>query len=261
MPELPEVETFRKYFIRTSLNKNIKKVEVLEDKILSEIAKDLLVKKLRNRTFINAYRHGKYLFSRTNNHYYVVFHFGMTGRFKYLKTLDNIPRHSRLIIHFTDSALFYICMRKLGKVTVTDSKKKFITKKKLGPDALTISLDNFISLTANKRAMIKKVLMDQSFIAGIGNIYSDEILFQAKIHPGEKWDKLSKKDLRMLHESIIGVLTTATDNEASTERFPDNWLIPHRSKNGKCPECGRNIKMFKISNRSTYFCPSCQNKY
>jgi formamidopyrimidine-DNA glycosylase len=102
--------------------------------------------------------------------------------------------------------------------------------------------------------------MNQHIIAGIGNIYSDEILFQAEINPNTNINKLNEKSLKKLFEKMKNVLRTAIDRKANFEDFPNNYLIPHRSKGGKCPKGDNDLQIIKISGRTSYFCPKHQKE-
>jgi formamidopyrimidine-DNA glycosylase len=109
---------------------------------------------------------------------------------------------------------------------------------------------------------VKSVLMDQALIAGIGNIYADEILFQARLHPKAPVTSLGERERALLFEQIKAVLTTAIDCGAGAEqlleRLPDDYLLPQREKDGKCPRCGAKIATLKAAGRTAYFCPRCQ---
>ncbi|MBD3296998.1 MAG: DNA-formamidopyrimidine glycosylase, partial [Candidatus Omnitrophica bacterium] len=125
-------------------------------------------------------------------------------------------------------------------------------------DALEISRTEFEDRIEKKNGSIKSALMDQKLMAGVGNIYADEILFQSHIEPGRKVPDLSEKDMRTIYRNMGRVLKKAVEKKADPEKFPRSWLIPSRDKGGKCPRCGGGLKKKKISGRSTYFCPGCQ---
>ena len=108
--------------------------------------------------------------------------------------------------------------------------------------------------------MIKSRLMDQHIIAGIGNIYSDEILFQARVHPRTATDELDEEALRTVFDKMKTILKTAIDYDAEPSHFPDDFIIPRRHEDGECPVCGDNVERVKVSGRSAYFCPRCQEE-
>lgn len=195
MPELPDVESFRLIFENSSLNKKVEEVEVKDSYIVKEINSEELKDRLNNESFECTTRRGKYFFAQNTNRDWLVVHFGMTGRFTYVEdSSKDSPEHTRLIIYFADSFLAFVCTRKLGKVTVVDSKDSFIKDKDLGPDALSVDWDTFYQKVKDRKAMIKSVLMNQSIIAGIGNIYADEVCFQSRIHPRTKTTEFNKKN-------------------------------------------------------------------
>jgi formamidopyrimidine-DNA glycosylase len=261
MPELPDVENFRRIFYHTSLNKKVIEVKELDTQVVSGISIKSLKGILKGSRFITTNRYGKYLFVKTDRNNWLVLHFGMTGRFIYQKNKNNIPDHTRAYFEFEESAIAYICVRKFGKIFLVDSKDQFIKQKNLGPDALDMKLETFMEKIKSKKK-IKSALLDQSVIAGIGNIYSDEILFQSGVHPKTNADKLDHKAVKRIYSNISKILKIAIDKKVDIDKFPDSWIVHKREKNTLCPgNCKGKIKRIKINNRSTYFCPSCQKLY
>lgn len=258
MPELPDVETFRRYFNRTALHNKIQDVTVNSKKVLDDISEQSLKKKLTGRTFESTDRRGKYLFAVMDNDKALVFHFGMTGYFEYYKD-DKDLKHDRVIIDFENGYhLAFVCQRMLGKVTEVDSVEEFAADNDIGPDALSVDINWFTEHFGRKRGSLKSAFMDQSLMAGLGNIYTDEVLFHAKYHPKQPVNKLDKNDLETLFETMKEVLDKAIDKQADPDQMPDSFLLPHRGTSDSCPRCGGDIKKQKISGRSAYFCPSCQ---
>jgi len=198
MPELPEVEVFRQYMNSTSLHKKISNVEVKSKTILGKVSLHSLRTRLKDHQFISTTGYGKYLFAKTDNEDFLVIHFGMTGFLKYYKNSDEATKHIRLLIKFNNGYnLVFDDVRKLGRVYLVDNYKQFIKKKKLGIDPIRgkINFSAFKKIINGRKGSVKSVLMNQQIFAGIGNIYSDEILFQAKINPKSAFDKLKKKNL------------------------------------------------------------------
>jgi len=260
MPELPDVEVLRQHFYHSSLNKKIINIKKIESSLLEGIDKKSFIDKLKGSNFTATARHGKYFFALTDKNIWLVLHFGMTGNFIYQRKKTEIPEHTRAYFEFSNSSISYICVRKLGMISLVSSKEEFINKKKLGPDAINISKKEFMKRIKNAK-MIKSGLMDQKSIAGIGNIYADEILFQSKIHPKTKADKLDDRALEKLYENIQKVLKTAIDKKVNVDEFPSSWLIHKREENEKCPgKYKGRVKKTKVNNRSAYYCPSCQKK-
>ncbi|MBD3193827.1 MAG: Fpg/Nei family DNA glycosylase [Candidatus Lokiarchaeota archaeon] len=261
MPELPDVETYKRYIDSTSLHKKITKVNDIHNKILENISKNELKKVLVHNELIETARHGKYLFLRITDDHWLVIHFGMTGYVKYFKDIDDKPSHTRLLIKFeNDFYLAFHNQRLLGKIGFTNDIKNYINKKKLGVDALDISRSLFQQLLDNKRGMIKSALMDQSMIAGIGNIYADEILFQSGIHPKTKIHKLTDNDLERVYRNMQEILDVAIKAKVNTNEFPRTYIIPNREKDGMCPKGEEKLETVKVNGRTTYFCPVHQKK-
>jgi len=261
MPELPEVESFGKYLVKTSLNKEIKKVKIESPQLLQNIDINVFNKKIKGKCFLNVKRHGKYLFVLLNNNSWLVLHFGMTGSLKFYK--DNAKKllYSRVIFDFDDgSHLAFIDPRKFGKIHFTQKIDDFINYKKLGPDAFDINLKTFKNLYSKRRGASKTALMNQNVMSGVGNIYSDEILYHAHVHPKTSFLNLSDGKLNEIFKIMKNVLKIAIDRDLKGENLPDSFIIPHRIKNGECPESKTKLKTIKISGRTSYYCPVCQKE-
>lgn len=263
MPELPDVEVFKRYFDSTSLHKKIKDVEVHTRAILENISPQRLESSIKGHRFKSTRRHGKYLFAEVTGGNILALHFGMTGFLKYFKDPETDTPHDRLLIRFSNGYhLAYDCQRKLGMITVIDDLHDFIKKKNLGPDAMDpkFDFDAFEEVLAASRGMVKSSLMNQNLIAGIGNVYSDEILFQAGVHPKTTSKDLSKKAKKKLFSTMKRVLKTVINNKAHPEDFPSTYLTPHRNKGADCPKCDGSLKTAKVSGRTSYYCDNCQQR-
>ncbi len=264
MPELPDVEVFRRYLESNALDQEIKDVEVRgAERILKKTSPEGLKSRLVGRKFYFTRRHGKHLFAGLTSDGWVMMHFGMTGFLKYFKNEEEAPGHIRVLYKFTNGyKLAYDCQRKLGQLQLVNNTDNFVKKKGLGPDAMSVELDfeSFKESLKGSRAMIKSALMNQELIAGIGNIYSDEILFKTGIHPKLRAKDLSKEELRKVFSAIPVILDEAIESEVDLERMPSNFLITHRKEGGECPKCGGEIEKIKVSGRSSYVCPVCQEK-
>lgn len=263
MPELPDVENYCQYLKRHGLHKKIEGVTVAAPKILEGTTPQRLARALEGRTLVRARRHGKHLFAEIDDGRWLAFHFGMTGRLEHFKDGERDPDYDRLRLDFTDGEhLTYVNARMLGRVQLIDDVDAFIRSKKLGPDAVSVDEKTFRERLREKRGAIKPALMDQTLFAGIGNIYSDEILFQAKIHPRTAISDLDDESLRQLYRTMRRVLETAVAKGAGAEdverRVPKGWLLPRRRRGGECPRCGGKIGTLKMQTRTAYFCPSCQ---
>ncbi|MBY9014158.1 MAG: DNA-formamidopyrimidine glycosylase [Candidatus Lokiarchaeota archaeon] len=257
MPELPEVETFKRYLDKTSLKLLINKVQILDERILKTEENDLN-KLLKGRKFESTIRHGKYLLVYLKPGY-LILHFGMSGDLEYYDSKEEPPKFSKVIFHFNNGYnLAYISIRMFGKVSIANSIEEFIEYKKLGPDAYKMSLEEFQEAVQRRKAIAKNALLNQSFIAGVGNIYSDEILFRTRIHPKTNINTLSEGKVKELYRNIKDVLEFGIKKKGDLSTYPNEFLIPHRKKEEKCPTCNSDITRFEISGRHGFFCPSCQ---
>ncbi|WP_424494524.1 zinc finger domain-containing protein [Salinimicrobium sp. GXAS 041] len=152
------------------------------------------------------------------------------------------------------------CRRKLGKIYLTTGVDVFAKEHSLGKDALELRKEEFDNLLEEKRGSIKGALTDQHLISGIGNVYADEILFQCEIHPKSKTEKLAKKENSGIYSKMRTVLKTAIKNEGQRSQLPNTYLTPQRKEGAQCPKCSGKVEKIKVSGRSTYFCPKCQEE-
>ncbi|MFP4477225.1 MAG: Fpg/Nei family DNA glycosylase [Desulfatibacillaceae bacterium] len=259
MPELPDVETYRKYLEATALHKAIVKVSVETD-LLAGVSEKELSKTLNNAKLENTRRHGKHLFIRTSKGPWVGLHFGMTGFLKYYEKPEEKPEHVRLLLAFSNGyRLAYDCQRKLGAIRIIDDPDEFIEDNDLGPDALADDMDfeTFRDIIRGSRGYIKSTLMSQKDIAGLGNVWSDEILYQAGIHPKKKIGQLDDGQLRKLYDTMLDVLDKGIRAGGDTAKMPDGFLTPLRGTDSECP-CGGKVEKISVSGRNAVYCPRCQ---
>ena len=263
MPELPDVEVFRRYFEDTSLRQKIKSAKISDTRILEDISRPKLERALKNHKFTTTHRHGKYLLAKMENDTWLMLHFGMTGYLSYLEKKDEEPRHTRLLVTFTNGKrIAYVNQRIFGKLGLVQDMEKFIAEKSLGPDPLASDFDfaAFKEALGGRSGKVKSALMNQKAIAGIGNVYSDEILFQAGIHPEANISDLDEKMLKQLFRKTKHALQQVIKYQANPQNMPKSYLLPHRGSDGKCPKDGAKIKKAKVGGRTAYFCPKHQNK-
>jgi formamidopyrimidine-DNA glycosylase len=259
MPELPDVEFYRQYLNATSLHQPILEVEVMEKTILHQVTPRKLRRTLRGHAIESSRRHGKYLFGALDSKAWLVFHFGMTGNLKYFRYLRDEPEYTKVRFDFKNGYhLSYISIRKLGFVGLIQDPEDWIRRKDLGPDALEITKEEFLTRMESKRGYLKFALMDQSTLAGVGNIYSDEILFQAGLNPNIRVPSLSTDTLEEIFWIMKEVLNTAVKVSAETGNLPPKYIIPHREKEGTCPKCGHPLQRATIGGRTAYYCPEHQ---
>lgn len=259
MPELPSLEIFKKYFDSTSLNQRIKSLDIKNPEILTNISSSDLKDKLVGFKFKSSTRYGKYLFCMLDNDFHLILHFGMTGYLQYSRRDEN--PYTRILIKFANgSNLGFVDMRKFGRVGLVRDIVSYIEEKKLGPDALEIDWVTFKARFNKRKGLIKPLLMNQNFLAGIGNLYADEILYQSGINPLSRSDKLYKSKLMNLFQEMRRVLKTAVDYQDKLEKLPSNFLLPHRHRDGACPG-GGSLEIIKVGGRTTYFCPDEQELF
>lgn len=260
MPELPDIEIRKRYLDSTSLHQKIEAVEVNAPIVLDGLTPAALGKALVGQSFESTRRHGKHLFVELSEGDWMNMHFGMTGDLQYYKKPERQPDYSQVLFHFqNDYQLAYVMPRKLGHIRLIDSIGAFIEEKELGPDALEVGFDRFHELFSGRRGMIKPALMDQSILAGIGNVYSDEILYQARIYPRKQIKELEDGGLRKVYNSMKEVFETALEHNSEPAQYPDSFLIHHRSEGEPCPRCGGEVQKIDVSGRSGYYCPDCQD--
>ncbi len=261
MPELPDVEAFKRTVDATALHQRVERVSVTDDRALGKTSRKSLQRKLKGRRFTSTCRRGKYLFLATDGSPVLVLHFGMTGYPEYGSEEESEPQHSRLVVHFDNGyRLAYVCQRMLGRVDLATDAEGFLTEMGIGPDAMGISREEFISRLEGRRGAVKSALMNQGTVAGLGNIYCDEVLFQAGVHPKTQRRDLSHSTLARLHSVMRRVLRTAIRRNSDVDRLPASYLIPRREAGESCPKCGTRIRRMKVNQRGTYYCPRCQRK-
>jgi len=264
MPELPEVACFTQLFNEHCLRKKIVDIQCKTVSIIYGASCMQLKKSLIGNRFKMAVRRGKFLIAPlSNSSHYLVFHFGMTGSLAYGKQSKLSARekkYAQFIITFANSdQLLWINIRKLGKIYFIASADEIGTLKKMGPDALTLTQSEFLHiLAANERKNIKALLMDQSIIAGIGNEYSNEILFQAGIDPHHAVKDLDKKRQIHLYLVMQKVLKKAVSLCGAFGKMPSTWLLAQKHK--VCPKNKKHmLKKATIAGRSAWYCPEDQS--
>ena len=269
MPELPEVETVKEVLKKQVLNQKILDVVVNYPKMIEQIKVDDFINNLKNQTIIDIKRRGKWLLFELND-YYLLSHLRMEGKY-YIKNFnDEVTKHQHVIFKFKDFELRYNDTRKFGRMYLLDKNNIYNNKplNELGYEPWDENLNSeyLKSKYKNKKLPIKTVLLDQSIIVGIGNIYDDEILFLSKINPYKKASELTELELNniinntkiVLEKAIkLGGTTikTYTSSEGVHGRF-QNELLVHTKIN--CPICHSKLNVEKINGRSTYYCINCQ---
>jgi formamidopyrimidine-DNA glycosylase len=261
MPELPEVETFKRYLDQTSLHQRITNVEVRDAYVLKRVSARELARRLRGQRFENSQRHGKHLFVRAGDAAWLRLHFGMTGSLEYLNHDQVVPKSARVIFRFANNCrLAFDDQRKFGEIELIKDVDEYLQTRGLGPDALSVSLSQFKKIFGQRHGAIKAILLNQQLIAGIGNLYADEILFRARMHPATEAARLGEEDLRRLFHATRYVLGKTIALKTDFNRLPKSWLLTRRGKSGRCPRCGHALKSATIGGRTSWFCAHCQKR-
>jgi len=260
MPELPEVNTFQKYFDGTSQHQRILTVNVHDEKIIRNADAQEFSDFLVGREFIGSTRRGKYLFAHLDNGTHLLLHFGMTGDLKYYTDISERPRHERFSLEFADGGILgFDCPRKFARIVCIDNLDAYIEEVKLGPDALLISEDRFMQAAKGRKVTIKGFLLNQKILAGVGNLYADEICYQAKVSPESVTGKIPKKKLKEVFTTMQNVLHTAVERAAHYKDYPDDWFWNWRSKDGKSDK--GEIITKTVAGRTTYYVKGWQIRY
>lgn len=258
MPELPEVELVRRHIKAMCLKRRIDSLEVLDSAILDGVSIEQMHGELDGHEFTRAERHGKQLFLKIGKGWMTV-HLGMTGNLTCMGAEHIPPRFTRLHVHFLDGGgLIYEDMRKFGSIGLARTLSSFIEERGLGPDALNIDEDEFIDRVSRHKRNIKTVLLDQSVLAGVGNLYSDEILFQCKIHPLALSSSLSTMQMQCLHREMQRILKKSIQVMTDFDRLPKDYMLKNRRPSAHCPNDHGPWQTIKINGRTTYLCPRCQ---
>ncbi len=272
MPELPEVENTRRYLIDAGLpGRTFTGADIGWAKTVKSPSVDAFVSGIEGRRVREVKRRGKYILvplSRSDSPAAstLIVHLGMTGGLRVQQASH--PAHPMLRHTFAlddGSELRFIDGRKFGKLWLTNDPADVLPV--LGPEPLAdeFTLEGLVLSLKGRNAPVKALLLEQSIIAGIGNIYADESLFLAGIHPLRPASGLSTEEILRLKDSIVAALTQAVGEyeRSRNEGWPDPpmaldaWSIP-RKDGGPCPHCGGPISAIRVRGRGTYFCPQCQ---
>ncbi len=273
MPELPEVETIARGLESALIGKKIEDVKVMFPGILKEESKNFRRNVVQTKV-IGVRRRGKFILMDLSNGKTILVHLGMTGACFLLKRSSRLDKHDHLTVTLCRSQkeLRYNDQRKFGRIkSFSACKEESISDlRKLGPEPLEISSPDFVNLFRKRKGRIKPALLNQQIIAGLGNIYADESLFEARINPLQRIDKISPKKLRRLHRAVQKILKRAIraggssiENYYKVNGEIGSFQLQHNvyGREGLvCKRCKAKIKRIKISQRSSYFCPRCQRQ-
>jgi formamidopyrimidine-DNA glycosylase len=271
MPELPEVETVVRGLRSTILGKTIASIRLYAPKIDRDNPPGWL-DSLKGSRFVNVRRRGKNILMDLNNARTLWVHLKMTGHFYFAPNNVAADKHDLLIINLRHDhlSLRFNDYRRFGRIRLL-SEGETATQKglaDLGPDPLEISREEFISLCKSTKRMIKPALLDQTFLAGLGNIYSDESLYLSRIHPRMLTSRIPSRKLADLHSAIrstlkkaVRLMGTSVNSFRGVDGSPggyQKYLLVYGREGERCRRCGARLKREKIGSRSAHFCPRCQ---
>lgn len=273
MPELPEVETVRRGLEKLILGKKISNIDIRYSKMIKTDL-DEFKRELPGQVIQSMGRRGKYLLFYLSDKV-LISHLRMEGKYFYYP--DQVPerKHAHLFIQFEDGgSLVYEDVRKFGtmELLAPELLEAYFLSKKLGPEPTEQDFDlpTFKKAVKKSKKPIKSHLLDQTLVAGLGNIYVDEVLWRAKIHPSRLSNSLTAQEARKVHDETIKVLGQAVEKGGSTIRtytnaFGEDGTMQefHQvyDKNGQaCSRCGAMIEKIQLGGRGTHFCPNCQRR-
>lgn len=272
MPELPEVETVKNTLKPKLIGKRITDIKIYHDNIIEYPKKEEFTKKIINQTIIDMDRYGKWLIFVLED-YYLLSHLRMEGKYFFKEKEDELSKHEHVVITLNNKEeLRYHDVRKFGKMLLIEKDKinKIGPLIELGYEPWDKKLDTkyLKEKYQKKRLPIKTVLLDQSIITGIGNIYADEILFLSRINPEKVSNKLNEKELESIIKNTKIVLEDAIKQGGSTIRsyasvdgvhgLFQQKLNVHTKEGQPCNLCKTKIIKIKVGGRGTYYCPTCQ---
>lgn len=273
MPELPEVETIVQGLSKVIIGKEIMEIIIREEKIIAYPSSSDFRKQLINKKIIGIRRRGKYILIMIEDELTLVIHLRMTGKL-FIKPSDlTFDKHSHIIFRLDNAIdLRFNNVRKFGRMYLVDdnSWERAGGLDKLGPEPLDddFTLGDFHKMLRKRKSNIKGLLLNQSFLAGLGNIYVDEALFRAGILPFRRTDTLKNREIERLYKGIRNVLKMGIKYGGTSFRdyrnargekgsFQEKLLVYQR-EGKECPVCGEEIVKEKVAGRGTHFCPHCQ---
>jgi formamidopyrimidine-DNA glycosylase len=258
MPELPDVEGFRRELSDVLPGRRVRDVDVRDAGVLRNTTAKALERELSGHRFGTPRRHGKWLILPTDGPTLLV-HSGMTGHPYYAHNGEH-EDYERLVVTLDRGELRYADLRKLRGVWLADDDDAVAgVLGEQGPDALDLNLRRFKQTLHGRRGKLKPTLMDQSVIAGLGNLLTDEICWQARLHPSRPVTSLDDDEFRQLHTTMRRVLRTSV-RHGRVPGLP-RWLTGARDDpDPSCPRCGSRLTRGKSGGRTSVWCPRCQQK-
>jgi len=274
LPELPEVETIRRQLAPALTGRRIVDVRVLDARWCEPAPPEAIEDALRGRRIESAGRRGKYLILSLEDDVHLVMHLRMTGNLLLTEDPEN-PPHTRVAVELDDGTrLLFVDVRRFGTGDVLlggDALDEYF-ESRLGVEPLSadFTADALRALAKGRKQPVKAFLLNQERIAGVGNIYADEALFRAKLHPLRQVGSLKRPQIEALREAVVEALELGLDSKGASiddyrhvdgERgsFQDRFLVYSRAGE-QCVRCGSTIVKLRAAGRGTYICPNCQRR-
>lgn len=269
MPELPEVETVTNSIKKHLLNESFQSLSVNWDKTLHNFSIEQFNHRIKNKKINNIYRRGKFIVFDFDK-YIMAVHLRMTGKLYVQSKIDQSKKHISLYLIFDNKYLIFEDARKFGRFYLYDSIDYLNSKLGIEPFWKDFTEKWLINNLQKKNRQMKQLLLDQSFIVGLGNIYTDEALWYSKIHPLSKSDTIPIKKIKELYKAIKKVLSESISMGGTTIRdytydysYVGNYALNLKAygrKGKKCKRCDTLITKYKIAQRGTFVCTKCQKK-
>ncbi|MDF7669562.1 bifunctional DNA-formamidopyrimidine glycosylase/DNA-(apurinic or apyrimidinic site) lyase [Lactobacillus sp. ESL0703] len=275
MPEMPEVETVRRTLLPLIKGKTIKEITLWYPKIIAS-DHDEFVKQVTGQKVLTIDRYAKYLLIRLSGDLTIVSHLRMEGKYRLTTVAEPKDKHDHVQFAFTDdTALRYNDVRKFGRMQlVATGTEKIVTGiSKLGfePNSTEFTVEFLAAGLSRKKKNIKSTLLDQTIVAGLGNIYVDEVLWETKIHPLSVASQIPREKVAELHDNINALITLAIAKRGTTvHTYLDangetggfqKMLRVYGHQGEPCARCGNSLEKIKVNGRGTTFCPECQVVY
>ncbi|MBO8127000.1 MAG: bifunctional DNA-formamidopyrimidine glycosylase/DNA-(apurinic or apyrimidinic site) lyase [Firmicutes bacterium] len=272
MPELPEVETIKRTLKPYLTGRVVERAELHLEKALKLATPAEFEERLRGAVIEEVTRRGKHFILRFKQGFDLIFHLRMTGRLLYMGAEEKLPKHTTAVFYLDGGKKLILGdVRKFGTIHLVPAGEwqRVSSLKGIGPEPLgyDFTFDYFYQ-GLQRKTKIKPLLLDQTFIAGLGNIYVDESLFRAGIHPERSAASLSKTEAKRLYKAIRETIAQGVEHRGtSVSDYLDglgqrgefqNLLAVYRRKGEPCPRCGREIERIKVGGRSSHLCPACQ---
>src|ERR671916_847481 len=275
MPELPEVETIRRQLAPAIEGRRLERIEVRDPRWCDPAPPEAVSDALNGRLIERLWRRGKYLVVSFEDDVHLVMHLRMTGNLLLVPADAEEPGHLRVVMDLDDgNRLLFVDVRRFGTGDVllgSDALAEYFSSR-LGVEPLSpdFTADALRALARDRRAPVKAFLLTQERVAGVGNIYADEALFRARLHPLRPVGTLRRGQIASLREAVVESLEAGIDARGATiddfrhadgarGSFQDRFLV-HRREGEPCPRCGAAIRKLRAAGRGTYVCPNCQRK-